>query len=68
MPVRLDLRRRYVGTAITLVLACIVAGQITASLIVDHYGWLGFPVHAASWGRIFGCLMLVGGVVLIRKF
>lgn len=52
----------------TLLVACILAGQAAASLIVDHYGWLGFPVHEASWGRLAGCLLLIGGVILIRKY
>ena len=34
--------------------ALVLAGQLLASLILDHYGWLGFPVRELSFGRISG--------------
>lgn len=51
----------------TSMLAWILAGQMMASLVLDHFGWLGFPVHPINWGRIVGVLMLVGGILLIRN-
>ena len=51
----------------TSMLAWILAGQMLASLVLDHFGWLGFPVHPINWGRIVGVLMLVGGILLIRN-
>lgn len=53
-----------VGAA-TLV-ALVVAGQLVASLVCDHFGWLGVPVHALDVRRIAGALMLLGGVMLVR--
>lgn len=46
--------------------ACIILGQLTASVICDHYGLVGFPVHPANLQRILGIGLLAGGVVLIR--
>jgi transporter family-2 protein len=46
--------------------ACIILGQLTASVICDHFGLVGFPVHHASLQRILGIGLLAGGVVLIR--
>ncbi len=54
-------------TAATLV-GCIVAGQLSASMIVDHFGWLGFPQHSISAGRIAGAILLGVGVYCIRRF
>ena len=54
------------GTALTFSL--IVLGQMTASLVVDHFGLLNFPVHSINWPRMAGALCLVVGVVLIRRF
>ncbi len=54
------------GTALTFVL--VVAGQMTVSLIVDHYGLLGFSVKHINWQRLLGVAFLVAGVLLIRKF
>ena len=47
-------------------IALIVAGQMTASVLLDHFGLIGYPVHPINIWRVCGALMLVGGVVLIR--
>jgi len=46
-------------------LALIVLGQLVTSLLVDHFGWLGFPQHAVTAVRLLGALLLFGGVLLI---
>ena len=46
--------------------ACIILGQLSASVICDHYGLVGFPVHHVNLQRILGLGLLAGGVVLIR--
>lgn len=51
----------------TTMLAWLLAGQMIASLILDHYGWLGFPVQPISWSRVLGILLLVAGALLIRS-
>ena len=55
-----------IGVALTFGL--IVAGQLGLSLALDHYGLLGLPVHAINWQRLVGVLLIIVGVVLIRKF
>lgn len=50
------------------VMALLVAGQMLMSLVMDHYGWLGIPPQPVSPGRALGALMLLAGVVLIRRF
>lgn len=52
------------GVAVTLGLT--VAGQMAFSLVMDHYGWLGTPLHAINWWRILGIGLIVGGVWLIQ--
>ena len=47
-------------------IALIVAGQMFASVILDHFGWIGYAVHPINPWRVIGVLLLVGGVVLIR--
>jgi bacterial/archaeal transporter family-2 protein len=51
--------------AVTFV-ALVVAGQSVASLVVDHFGWVGFPERAVTPGRIIGLLLLGVGVALVR--
>jgi len=51
-------------TMVTLVLA----GQMFASLLLDHFGGLGYPVHPISLGRIAGVLLVCSGVWLIKVY
>jgi transporter family-2 protein len=46
----------------------ILAGQMFASLLLDHFGWLGYPLQPISLGRIAGVVLVCGGVWLIRFF
>jgi bacterial/archaeal transporter family-2 protein len=46
-------------------LALIVLGQLVTSLLVDNFGWLGFPEQPLTLLRVLGALMLFGGVLLI---
>jgi bacterial/archaeal transporter family-2 protein len=50
-----------------MVLALIVVGQMACSLVVDHFGLLGVPHHAADPMRLLGAALLVLSVVLIRQ-
>jgi len=47
-------------------IALIISGQMLASLVLDHYGLIGYTVHPINFLRICGVVLLVGGVVLIR--
>ena len=48
--------------------AFIVAGQMLASLLLDHIGAFGLPIQELNLWRLSGALLLVAGVVLIRAF
>ncbi len=43
------------------------AGIVT-SVLLDHFGLVGFSQHAAGGWRILGCLLMVSGVALISIF
>ena len=45
----------------------LLAGQLIASVLIDHYGWLGFPMQKMNAVRLVGVLLLVGGFLLIRR-
>ena len=49
-------------------MSLIIAGQMFASLFLDHFGWLGYQVHPVSGLKMLGVALLLGGVVLIRLF
>ncbi len=49
------------------VLAATVVGQLFMAIIIDHFGILGVPVIPVSLPRVLGCLMLLGGLLLIQS-
>jgi transporter family-2 protein len=53
------------GAATTL--ALILTGQMLASVVIDHFGLFGVPRHPVDLGRLFGVLMLAGGVALVSR-
>ena len=44
-----------------------VAGQIAAALWLDHIGALGLPREPINLGRVIGALLVVAGVVMVRR-
>ena len=48
-------------------LALTVFGQLLASMLVDQFGWLGFPTQPISPTRVAGAVLLLGGVGLIVR-
>jgi bacterial/archaeal transporter family-2 protein len=54
------------GVAMTFSL--IVAGQMLITLFLDHFGFLGLEERPISIPRILGVILIIGGVVLIRRF
>jgi transporter family-2 protein len=46
--------------------AVILAGQTATSLIVDHFGWVGFEESPITPGRLAGIGLVAAGVVLVR--
>lgn len=49
-------------------IALILAGQIGASLVLDHFGLLGYAQKAITWQRLLGALLVGVGVFIIRRF
>ena len=49
-----------------LMLASGIVGQLSAALVIDHYGLFGATVVPISTTRIIGVLLLAAGVILIR--
>jgi transporter family-2 protein len=45
-----------------------VTAALAMSLVLDNYGWMGFKVHPASWPRIAGCALMIGGLWMMAKF
>jgi len=66
----------YIITSITLLprlgvaltFSLLVAGQMLVTLVLDHYGLLGVAAKPVNVARVAGVLLVIAGVILIRKF
>lgn len=54
------------GVALTFSL--LIAGQMIATLPIDHFGFLGTPVREINLPRLLGVALVILGVILIRRF
>jgi len=54
------------GAATTIGL--FLAGQMIASIIIDHFGLLRVAVHEATIPRLLGLALVLLGVFLVQKF
>jgi bacterial/archaeal transporter family-2 protein len=49
-------------------LALVVMGQMSAALMLEHFGWLGTVQHPVNGVRILGVVLIVAGAALVRLF
>ena len=45
-----------------------VTSAIVTSILLDHFGLLGFERHTASFPRLIGGALMIAGIVLVGKF
>jgi bacterial/archaeal transporter family-2 protein len=65
----------YVAGAIVLaprlgaatLIAAVVAGQMLISLVLDQFGWVGFPVHEITPVRLIGAALIIAGVLMVQR-
>ncbi|MCA9645599.1 MAG: DMT family transporter [Polyangiaceae bacterium] len=50
-----------------LLIASLVMGQLVASVVIDHFGFLGYAVRPVTLARVAGVLLLAGGVFLVQR-
>ena len=43
----------------------VVTAGIITSLILDHFGWVGFQQHSAGFWRIAGGAVMIAGLLLV---
>ncbi|MGM0424564.1 MAG: DMT family transporter [Thermodesulfobacteriota bacterium] len=52
----------------TTMFAFFLAGQMLASLLLDHFGLMGYPQQSINLWRVAGVILLLSGALLVRKF
>jgi len=63
----------YITSALLLVprigatnfMVCVIAGQMVASLLLDHFGWIGLPIKEINIGRVVGVVLIFLGIVIV---
>ena len=45
-----------------------VTASLLTSVLLDHFGLIGFKQHTASPARLGGCLLMIAGLWIIAKF
>ncbi len=50
----------------TRLIVLVVAGQLLASVLLDHFGLIGYTVRSFNVWRAFGCALLIAAVVIIK--
>lgn len=48
-------------------LVCVVAGQILAAMLVDHFGLMGLATKPINLTRLAGVVLILGGVLLVLQ-
>lgn len=47
-------------------LTAMIAGQLLASIVIDHFGHMGLPVREITPGRCAGIALVFGGMAMVR--
>ncbi|AKM32383.1 hypothetical protein AB870_00275 [Pandoraea faecigallinarum] len=47
-------------------IVCVVAGQVVASLLIDHFGLMGLPAKPVNLVRVAGVAIIVAGMLLVQ--
>lgn len=50
-----------------LFMSLVLAGQLSAAVLLDHFGWAGFPQSSVTLGKIAGLALIAAGVWLIGR-
>ena len=53
---------------IALTFSILILGQMLITLPIDHFGLLGVPVKEINLPRLLGVLLVIAGVIIIRRF
>ncbi len=52
----------------TIFIGLTVTAGVATSVIMDHFGLVGFKQHSAGFGRLLGCAFMLGGLALVCIF
>ncbi|MEI2299373.1 DMT family transporter [Ensifer sp. MJa1] len=47
-------------------IVAVIAGQMVISMMIDHFGLMGFPVKPVNAARLSGLLLIIGGMIVTQ--
>ena len=53
---------------LVLTFSILILGQMLITIPFDHFGVLGVPIRQVNLPRLFGVILVILGVLLIRRF
>lgn len=56
------------GLGSALFIGVTVTASTILSIMLDHFGWLGFAPHPPGPGRLIGAVLMIVGVALVAAF
>ena len=56
------------GLGAVTTVGLILAGQVLASIVIDHFSLIRLPVHELNIPRFAGAVLIVVGVALVQRF
>ena len=54
------------GSAVFMTIT--VTAAVITSLLLDHFGLVGFKEHPIGWGRVAGVVLILAGLGLIARY
>jgi transporter family-2 protein len=48
------------------IIALIIAGQLMAAMVIDHFGWLNMEQNPIRWWKLLGAVLMAGGAWLLQ--
>lgn len=51
----------------SLFIVCLLSGQLTSSVIIDHFGWVGYDLRPITSIRVLGLVLFVVGIFLVER-
>lgn len=47
-------------------MVCVIAGQVLASLCIDHFGVMGMAIRPIGWARLAGVALILAGMIALQ--
>ena len=57
----------WLGGGVSIFTGASITASLVVSVLLDHFGLIGFERHAASPLRLAGCAVMIGGLWMVTR-